>query len=365
MPAQKSRQPAGTIPVSCNATPDAYGLQVDEIGLGLHAAPSASVLVEPEMPTKAGLAVFYLKGGRGPAIFDLTRNFRPEFARPFAPGSEVTPLIEVIDPTTGEFGRLRADRVGTIHRITGILTPAEVMTEHLRAPKPLPELIECPEGMGEHCVEGAAAYPLVRPGETVVYDPSRQAPAHGALCVLQWSDGQRDVLQTNRRPINRDGEERWFVDPVNRPRNTEMTKRQLDRTEPGRMLYASDGPYTADHLREKIVGTVVGILAPRRHPRGNDEGGSPEASAPTAPATDALTPGSEEAKAAFKDACHQHTIRTQFADEYPVKSQELETDGAVPILAAIEAHAVARTAFCATVNAQDHAMGPAERGRRL
>ena len=82
MPAQKSRQPAGTIPVSCNATPDAYGLQVDEIGLGLHAAPSASVLVEPEMPTKAGLAVFYLKGGRGPAIFDLTRNFRPEFARP-------------------------------------------------------------------------------------------------------------------------------------------------------------------------------------------------------------------------------------------------------------------------------------------
>ncbi|SFM61495.1 hypothetical protein [Methylobacterium pseudosasicola] len=28
-------------------------------------------------------------------------------------------------------------------------------------------------------------------------------------------------------------------------------------------------------------------------------------------------PGSDEAKAAFKDACHQHTIRTQFANDYP------------------------------------------------
>jgi hypothetical protein len=28
-------------------------------------------------------------------------------------------------------------------------------------------------------------------------------------------------------------------------------------------------------------------------------------------------PGSEEAKAAFKRACHEHTIRTQFANEYP------------------------------------------------
>ena len=28
-------------------------------------------------------------------------------------------------------------------------------------------------------------------------------------------------------------------------------------------------------------------------------------------------PGSDEAKAAFKAACHEHTIRTQFATEYP------------------------------------------------
>ncbi|MGE8128926.1 hypothetical protein ACQKQD_18295 [Methylobacterium sp. NPDC080182] len=36
-------------------------------------------------------------------------------------------------------------------------------------------------------------------------------------------------------------------------------------------------------------------------------------------------PGSEEAKAAFKDACHQHTIRTQFANGYPeLKRTEIE-----------------------------------------
>lgn len=28
-------------------------------------------------------------------------------------------------------------------------------------------------------------------------------------------------------------------------------------------------------------------------------------------------PGSDEAKAAFKAACHEHTIRTQFANGYP------------------------------------------------
>ncbi|MCJ2136691.1 hypothetical protein MKK69_22015 [Methylobacterium sp. J-026] len=250
-PSPKARQPDGTIPASSNATPDAYGLMIDDNGLGLHAGPGASVLVEPEMPAKAGLAVFYMKGGRGPAIFDLTRGFLPEFARPFAPGSEVTPLIEVVDPVTGEFGRIRADRVGTIHRITGIFTPAELMEGHDRTPVKLPEMAECPEGMGEHYVETAAAYPAVRPGEIVIYDPSRQEPTHGALCLLQWSGGARDVLLTNCRAAGGKGEKRWWTDPVNRPSSREVMERRQAAGKLG-TLYASDGPYTDAHLRERI-----------------------------------------------------------------------------------------------------------------
>ena len=253
----------GTIPASSNASPNAYGLQIDANGLGLHAAPGASVLVEPEMPTKAGLAVFYMRGGRGPAIFDLTRDFRPEFARLFSSGSEVMPLIEVVDPVTGEFGRMRADQVGTIHRITGIFTPADIMGEHLFCPTHLPEIAECLESMGEHYVEGAAAYPLVRPGETVVYDPSRREPTDGALCVLQWSSGTRDVLLTNKRSPNSKGETHWFADPVNRPSSRKVMERRQAAGKLG-LLYASDGPYTEGHLRERIVGTVVGVLAPWR-----------------------------------------------------------------------------------------------------
>ena len=67
---------------------------------------------------------------------------------------------------------------------------------------------------------------------------------------MQWNNGVRDVMLTNLRPVGGMGEDRWWVDPVNRPG---------DRT-----VYASDGPYDADHLRQKLVGTVVGVLVPHR-----------------------------------------------------------------------------------------------------
>lgn len=262
--AQPTPPPAtlGTVRVPATAHPGTYGLLVDEGGLGLHAAPGASVMVEPVMPTKAGLAVFYMKGARGPMIFDLTRHFRPEFAGPFAPGSEVMPLIEVVQPASGQFGRMRADRVEKIHRVIGVYTPTDIAEKHLPRPTPLAEVVECPEGMGEHYVEDTAAYPLVRPGETVVYDPSRREPTDGALCVLQYDGGSRAVLLANRRSPNNRGEIHWFADPVNRPSSREVMDRQIKNGAIG-MLHASDGPYREEHLREKIVGTVVGILVPR------------------------------------------------------------------------------------------------------
>jgi hypothetical protein len=161
------------------------------------------------------------------------------------------PLIEVVVPGTGQTGGLRAEIVEKIHRVVGVYTPVEVADNAPSLPSKLPVLRECPEGMGEQYAYDAAAYPLVRKGETVVYDPSQREPTHGALYVMQWDNGStRDVMLTNLRKVGGQGEPRWWVDPVNR---IGVGTR-----------YASDGPYDPDHLRGKIVGAVVGVLVPQR-----------------------------------------------------------------------------------------------------
>ena len=263
-PIPELKAPLGKIRVPADAHPGTYGLRIDDSGLGRHAAPGASVIVEPTMPEGAGLAAFYLKGRSGPVIFDLTHHFNPAHAQPFAPGSEVTPLIAVCEPVSGVPRLIDADRVEKIHRVTGIYTPAEILDRWKAAPAKLPLMAACPEGMGEHYVKDTACYPTVRPGETVVYDPAQRELTSGALCVLEWSNGRRSLLMTNLRPSGGKGELRWWVDPVNRPVGREALERRLADNSPGDMLHTSDGPYTADHLRERIVGTVVGILAPQR-----------------------------------------------------------------------------------------------------
>ena len=250
LPAPQEAPSRGTVPVSADAPEGTYALEVTGDGLGLHADPGAALIVAPEMPTGAGLAVFYLKGKPGPVVFDLTHYFQPEFAKPFKAGSEVMPLIEVVEPSTGRLGHLSTERVEEIHRVLGIYSDVDLPSKYGPRPPKLPILSQCPEGMGEQYVKDAGAYPLVRRGETVVYDPARRELTHGALCVMQWNNGVRDVMLTNLRPVGGMGEDRWWVDPVNRPG---------DRT-----VYASDGPYDADHLRQKLVGTVVGVLVPHR-----------------------------------------------------------------------------------------------------
>ena len=208
-----------------------------------------------------------MKGATSPIILDLTHSFRPELARPFAPGSEVVPLIEVMTPDTGRHGGLRADLDEKIHRVIGVSTPIDVLSEYGSPPARLPVMSECPDGMGEQYVDDAAAYPIVRRGETVVYDPSQREPTHGALCVLEWSNGNRAVLLTNKRQSRGQGAEQWFADTVNRPANRKGLERQHVPGAVG-MLYTSDGPYSEDRLREKIVGTVIGILVPHRRQAG-------------------------------------------------------------------------------------------------
>ncbi len=256
--------PAGTVPAPAGTHPEAYAMRVNADGLGLHAAPGAAVIVEPVVPEKAGLAVFYLKGSATPVIFDLTHNFRPEDAGPVAPGSELVPVIELCEPRSGIIRLLDSARIERLHRIVGIHTPAEIAQKHRRSPDPLPLMGECPEGMGEHRLCDTSAYPLVRFGETVVYDPAQREPTHGALCVLEWNNGHRSLLLTNLRQVEGKGHPHWWVDPVNRPPSREVMERRLAERSPVDMLHTSEGPFTVEHLQSKIVGTVVGVLVPHR-----------------------------------------------------------------------------------------------------
>ena len=235
LPAPQDAPSRGTVPVAADAPEGTYALEITGEGLGLHADPGAALIVVPEMPTGAGLAVYH---------------FQPEFARPFKAGSEVMPLIEVVEPSTGRLGHLSTDRVEKIHRTLGVYSAIDLPSKYGPRPPKLPILSECPEGMGEQYVKDAGAYPLVRKGETVVFDPSRRDLAHGALCVIEWHGGTRDVALIHFREIGGQGEPQWWVDPVNRVG--------------AGTAYTSDGPYDADHLRQKIVGTVVGVLVPQR-----------------------------------------------------------------------------------------------------
>ncbi len=83
--------------------------------------------------------------------------------------------------------------------------------------------------------------------------------------MLQWNSGRRSLLQTNRRQSGGKGALRWWVDPINRPASREALERRLADNSPDDMLHTSDGPFTAEHLQSKIVGTVVGVLVPRLH----------------------------------------------------------------------------------------------------
>ncbi|GJD43968.1 hypothetical protein AFCDBAGC_1830 [Methylobacterium cerastii] len=292
LPAPQEAPSRGTVPVSADAPEGTYALEVTGEGLGLHADPGAALIVAPEMPTSAGLAVFYLQGKPGPVVFDLTHHFQPEFAKPFKAGSEVMPLIEVVEPSTGRFGHLSTDRVEQIHRVLGTYSDVDLPSKYGPRPPKLPVMSECPEDMGEQYVKDAGAYPLVRKGETVIFDPSRRDLVHGALCVIEWHGGTRDVVLTHFRKIGGQGEPQWWVDPVNRVG--------------AGTVYASDGPYDADHLRQKLVGTVVGVLVPQRggEPVPEAEGDAASEPAQSNPADEIHAAREREREAAALAALH-------------------------------------------------------------
>ena len=112
-----------------------------------------------------------------------------------------------------------------------------------------------------HLIADDHSAPHLRPGEFAVVDTCDRQPARGELFVIRCNGGRQQVVQAWPRQMH-DGQggERtaWWVGDMDRPRSLDEAMHQLR----SRDLGTSDGPYRLDHLASKLVGRVVGVLAP-------------------------------------------------------------------------------------------------------
>lgn len=124
-----------------------------------------------------------------------------------------------------------------------------------------------PPGCFGYLVDNDDSEPVLSDGEFAVIDTTAREPENGALFLIQWNSGDREIVETFARPIASDGVERlaWWTGQYSRPRSREEVERFLRK---GRTLSTVDGPYArTEYLVEKLVGKVVGVLAPDRHTR--------------------------------------------------------------------------------------------------
>lgn len=119
-----------------------------------------------------------------------------------------------------------------------------------------------PDGCTAMRVLDDGAMPHVRAGDVVVIDPVQRSPIDGELFVIEWSNGNRQVVETRSRilrvrPCGSTAfidAERWFAE-------VQAVSRRLDASNP-RSERWFDGPYTEASLTSKMIGRVVGLLEP-------------------------------------------------------------------------------------------------------
>ncbi|QHD65757.1 hypothetical protein GS397_00840 [Sphingobium yanoikuyae] len=103
----------------------------------------------------------------------------------------------------------------------------------------------------------------VHTGEYVVIDPSDSDPMHGELFLIQWSTGAQELAETRLREgrygVGPNGESElcslWWIEVTQRMVGL-LSGRASGPTRWG------DGPYREQHVREKLIGRVVGIYQP-------------------------------------------------------------------------------------------------------
>lgn len=130
-----------------------------------------------------------------------------------------------------------------------------------------------PDDCTTHVVTNCDTMPLIRPGETLVIDPTDNVPAQGELFVIEYGAGtlyaQRYVVELWLRPgryQSANGEFHegvaWMAGAFARPRTADAQRAMMGSQT---VTVMTEGPYATEgrgyeYLRSKIVGRVVGIL---------------------------------------------------------------------------------------------------------
>jgi hypothetical protein len=122
-----------------------------------------------------------------------------------------------------------------------------------------------PNGCGTFHVAGDGSEPHLHVGEYAVVDVLDCEPQHGELYVLQSEYGERrrrlccvredQGVKSGRWQIGNDPSvQYWWAGDI---RGFRQTSKRIDGSIP---VFAglSDGPYSTEHLRSKLVGRVVG-----------------------------------------------------------------------------------------------------------
>ena len=130
----------------------------------------------------------------------------------------------------------------------------------------LPVLGVIPAGCFGYVLDDDHSEPVLHEGEFAVIDTNDREPENGALFLIEWNSGEREIVETYTRLISKAGIERpaWWTGQYSRPR----TREELDRAIRSGRATTVDGPYAkTEFLAEKLIGKVVGVLAPDRHTR--------------------------------------------------------------------------------------------------
>lgn len=107
------------------------------------------------------------------------------------------------------------------------------------------------------------APPFVKKGDFVIADTSQREPISGELFAVEWGDGSREVVELKIRGgyYGNRGQAapfeygyRWYI-RVHSPIAAPFSGKAIS-------AYQADGPYDAEHLKEKIVGRVIGFYEP-------------------------------------------------------------------------------------------------------
>ncbi len=166
--------------------------------------------------------------------------------------------------------RVPASKIVAMHKVLGM---AESNGDGTAVPSALknrlpnlPWLRSVVPGMISHRVQDDLCEPLLTAGDYVIIDTSLKTPENDKLFLVQWSTGNRQVMQLGAHEFtNSEGKfTGWMIAPFRRPRTRDAADMW---TQHMRMIdWCSDGPYTAEGIRTILVGQVVG--------RCNPEGGA-------------------------------------------------------------------------------------------